>query len=296
MKKVRSLFFLFGSGYFLFSLLLCSCSRAKVESLEHMNKGVDYYQMKQYNVAIKELEEAIRLNEKNEEAYYNLAIVHIDLQHWSRAAQLLTRAIVLNPNNANYHFLLGRAYHEMKELEQAKSEYENAKNLNPSFFKPEYYLGMVLEDLDKPQEALQAYTNAIMKNPRYISAYSRLGNLYAEYGFLDYAVQVLQEAVKVGVPGSDEMAIVYKLLGTVYQEKGEYEKATAALKRAIDINPTMMDALFSLGWTYAQMGSKENAKIYLERFIKTAKEDTPQEYVAAAQAKIYEFAEEPLAK
>jgi len=277
-------------------VLAAACSRAKVESLEHMNKGVEYYQLKQYNLAVKELEEAIRLNENNEAAYYNLAIVHIDLAHWSRAAQLLTRAVVLSPNNANYHFLLGRSYLEMQELEQARSEFENSKNLDPKLFKPEYYLGMVLEELDKPQEAFGAYTNAIMKNPRYINAYARLGNLYAEFGFLDNAVQVLQEALKVGVPGSEELGGVHKLLGTVYQEKGELEKAAAQLKMAIDINPAMEDALFSLGWTYAQMGSKENARIYLERFIKQAGDKTPQEYVAAAQAKIYEFQEEPLAQ
>lgn len=275
-------------------LLAAACSRAKVESLEHMNKGVDFYQTKQFNLAIKELEEAIRLDEDNEEAYYNLAIVHIDLAHWSRAAQLLTRAVVLKPNGANYHFLLGRSYQEMGEFEQAKSEFENAISLNPKFSKPEYYLGLVMEELDKPQEAFQAYTNAIMKNPRYIPAYSNLGNIYAEFGFLNNAAQVLQEAIKVAVPGSDDLAAVHKLLGTVYQEKGELEKAAVQLKKAIDIEPGMEDALFSLGWTYAQMGSKENARIYLERFIKQAGDETPQEYVAAAQAKIYEFLEEPL--
>lgn len=271
-----------------------SCSRAKVQSLEHMNKGVDFYQTKQYNLAIKELEEAIRMNEDNEQAYYNLAIVHIDLGNWSRSAQLLTRAVVLKPNEANYHFLLGRSYQEMGELEQARSEFENSISLDPKFFKPEYYLGVVLEEMDKPQEAFHAYTNAITKNPRYVPAYALLGNIYAEYGFLDNAAQVLQEGTKVAVPGSDDLANIHKLLGTVYQEKGELEKAAAQLKMAIDIKPGMEDALFSLGWTYAQMGSKENARIYLERFIKQAGEETPQEYVAAAQSKIYEFLEEPL--
>ncbi|MFH1437422.1 MAG: tetratricopeptide repeat protein [Pseudomonadota bacterium] len=270
------------------------CSRAKVESLEHMNKGVEFYQTKQYNLAIKELEEAIRLNESNEEAYYNLSIVHIDLSHWSRAAQLLTRAVVLKPNDANYHFLLGRAYQEMGELEQARSEYENSSTINPAFFKPEYYLGMVLADMDKPQEAFSAYTSAIMKNARYVPAYTRLGNIYAEYGFLEESRQVLSEGIKVGVPGSEELAEVHKLLGTVHQELGNLELAAQQLKMAIDIKP-MQDALFSLGWTYAQMGSKENARIYLERFIKQSDEKTPQEYIQAAQAKIYEFQEEPLA-
>ena len=271
------------------------CSRSKVESIEHMNKGVEFYTTKQYNQAIKELEKAIQLDDKNEEAYHNLAIVHIDLKHWQKAAQLLTRAAALNPKNANYQFLLGRSYQELGEMEQARNSLENAIALDPNFYKPSYFLGMVYYTLDEPQKAMQAYTDACTKNGRFIPAYGGLANLYIEYGFLDNAKQVLDEANKVVVPNSDEHAEIEKLLGTVYQEKDDPNEAIIHLKKAVDIKPDMLDAVFNLGFTYAQIKSNDNATLYLERFIKSANEDTPQEYVRAAQAKLYEFKEEPLA-
>jgi tetratricopeptide (TPR) repeat protein len=271
------------------------CSRAKVESVEHMNKGVEFYTTKQFNQAIKELEKAIQLDDKNEQAYHNLAIVHIDLKNWQKAAQLLTRAAALNPKNANYQFLLGRSYQELGESEQARNAYENATSLDPNFYKPSYFLGMVYTDLDEPQKAMQAYTDACTKNGRFIPAYGALANLYIEYGFLDNAKQVLEEALKVVVPNSDEHAEVEKLLGTVYQEKEDPNSAITHLKKAVDIKPDMLDAVFNLGFTYAEIKSNDNAQLYLERFIKSANEETPQEYVRAAQAKLYEFKEEPLA-
>lgn len=274
---------------------LIGCSRSKVESIEHMNKGVEFYTTKQYNQAIKELEKAIQLDDKNEEAYHNLAIVHIDLKHWQKAAQLLTRAAALNPNNANYQFLLGRSYQELGENEQARNAFENSTSLDPNFYKPSYFLGQVYMDLDEPQKAMQAYTDACTKNGRFVPAYSGLANLYIEYGFTDHAKQVLDEANKVVVPNSDEHAEVEKLLGTVYQEKDDPNEAIVHLKKAVDIKPDMLDAVFNLGFTYAQIKSKDNATLYLERFVKAAGEDTPQEYVRAAQAKLYEFKEEPLA-
>lgn len=274
---------------------LVGCSRAKVESIEHMNRGVEFYTTKQYNMAITELEKAIQLDDENEQAYHNLAIVHIEQGHWQKAAQLLTRAAALNPENANYQFLLGQSYMELGELEQAKTALENAANLDPSFYKPSYYLGMVNQQLDEPQQALQAYTDSCMKNGRFIPAYTGLANLYVELGYLDHAKQVLEEALKVVVPSSDEHAEVEKLLGTVFQEKDDPETAIIHLKKAVDIKPNMLDAVFNLGWTYAELKSNDNAQLYLERFIKQAGEDTPQEYVRAAQSKIYEFKEEPLA-
>ena len=271
------------------------CSRSKVESIEHMNKGVDHYTTKQYNMAITELEKAIQLDEDNEQAYHNLAIVHLDLQHWQKAAQLLTRAAALNPKNANYQFLLGRSYQELGELEQAKNAFENAVNLDPKFYKPNYHLAQVYEQLDEPEKALQSYTEACTKNGRFMPAYTALANLYLELGFADHAKQVLEEALKAVVPNSDEHAEVEKLLGAAYQEKEDPEQAIVHLKKAVDIKPAMLDAVFNLGWTYAQIKSNDNARLYLERFIKSATDETPQEYGRAAQAKIYEFQEEPLA-
>ncbi len=272
-----------------------ACSRSKVESIEHMNKGIDFYTTKQYNQAIAELEKAIQLDEDNELAYHNLAIVHLDLEHWQKAAQLLTRAAALNPKNANYQFLLGRSYQELGELEQAKNSFENAVNLDPKFYKPNYHLAQVYEQLDEPEKALQSYTEACTKNGRFMPAYTALANLYIELGFADHAKQVLEEALEAVVPNSDEHAEVEKLLGTAFQEKEDPEQAIVHLKKAVDIKPTMLDAVFNLGWTYAQIKSNDNARLYLGRFIKSATDETPQEYVRAAQAKLYEFAEEPLA-
>jgi tetratricopeptide (TPR) repeat protein len=291
----RSIFSTLVLSSMIVAVTLCGCSRAKVESIEHMNKGVEYYTTKQYNMAIKELEKAIQLDDENEEAYHNLAIVHIEQGHWQKSAQLLTRAAALNPENATYQFLLGQSYMELGELEQAKNSLQNAANLDPNFYKPSYFLGLVNEQLDEPQQALQAYTDAAMKNGRFIPAYTGLANLYIELGYVDHAKQVLEEALKVVVEGSEEHAEVEKLLGTVYQEKDDPETAIVHLKKAVDIEPDMLDAVFNLGWTYAEIKSNDNAQLYLERFIKQAGEDTPQEYVRAAQSKIYEFKEEPLA-
>lgn len=271
------------------------CSRSKVESIEHMNKGVDFYTTKQYNQAIKELEKAIQLDDKNEEAYHNLAQVQIALKHFQKAAQLLTRAASLNPSNAHYQFLLGTCYKELGEPEQARNSLENSISLDPNFYKPSYHLGQVYVELDEPEKALQAYTDSCAKNGRFIPAYGALANLYIELGFLDHAKQVLEEALKVAVPNSDAHAEIEKLLGTVHKEKDDPTTAITHLKKAVDINPDMLDAVFNLGMTYAAIKSKDNAQLYLERFIKAAGEDTPQEYLRAAQAKLYEFKEEPLA-
>jgi tetratricopeptide (TPR) repeat protein len=55
-----------------------NCSRARVESMNMMNEGVLYAQSKRYIEAVEKLERATALDATNDQAYYNLALVHME--------------------------------------------------------------------------------------------------------------------------------------------------------------------------------------------------------------------------
>ena len=76
-------------------------------------------------------------------------------------------------------------------------------------------------------------------------------------------MQVLTEALKVALKGTEEEAQVHHLLGTVFQQQRKYDDAVREFKAALAVVPGMRDALFSLGWTYDLQGNKEEAKRYL---------------------------------
>jgi tetratricopeptide (TPR) repeat protein len=115
--------------------------------------------------------------------------------------------------------------------------------------------------------------------------------LYADLGYLDQSVQVLQEALKVALPGTEEEAQAHHLVGTVYQQQKKFDDAVREFKAALAVVPGMRDALFSLGWTYQLQGNKEEAKRYLQKFVDVAGAEAPAHYVKAARDKIAEMAE-----
>ena len=157
----------------------------------------------------------------------------------------------------------------------------------------------LLDELNAPDEgrrfnaffALKHYTQAIEKGPRFLEAYSALGRLYADLGYLEQSVQVLTEALKVALKGTEEEAQVHHLLGTVYQQQKKYDDAVREFRAALDVVPGMRDALFSLGWTYDLQGNKEEAKRYLQKFVDVAGAEAPAHYVKAARDKLSEMAE-----
>lgn len=269
------------------------CSRARVESMNQMNEGIVYAQQQRFLDAIKSLERAAAIDPTNDKAFYNLALVHIEMRKFPPAKEDLNRAIAANGDVAGYQEKLGTVLMELKDWQGAKQALEKAIKLDPNLFKAHFKLGQVAEQLDDDQDALERYTEAIKKGPRFIPAYTQLGGLYADLGYLDQASQVLREGLKVAIPGTEEQANLHYLLGTVLQQQHNFDEATAEFRKALDITPGMQEALFSLGWTYALMGNKEDGRRYLKKFVDVAGDQARADYVKAARDKITELGEGP---
>jgi len=276
------------------TLVVCmagNCSRARVESMNKMNEGVILAQQKRFVDATKMLQSAAAIDPQNEQVFWNLAIVHMELRKYELARDDLQKAIAVNPDKAGFHEKLGTVMIELEDWAGARGAFQKSIELEPGIFKAYYKLAQVDEQLDDQQSALKNYSEAVQKGPRFLEAYSALGRLYADLGYLEQSAQVLSEALKVALPGTEEEAQAHNLLGTVYQEQKKYDDAVREFRAALDVVPGMTDALFSLGWAYNLQGNKEEAKRYLRKFVKGAGKDTPSHYVKAARDKVSEISE-----
>ncbi|MFW6031446.1 MAG: tetratricopeptide repeat protein [Myxococcota bacterium] len=269
------------------------CSRARVESMNLMNEGIVYAQQQRHIDAIEALERAAAVDPTNDKAFYNLALVHLEMQKFERAKEDLNRAIAANDEVAGFQEKLGTVLMELDEHEEAKKAFEKALELDPELFKAYYKPAQVTEELDDQQEALHRYTEAAKRGPRFIPAYTQLGRLYADLGYLDHAVQVLDEGLKVAIPETEDEANLHYLLGTAYQQQRNFDDAIAEFDRALDIDPGMREALFSLGWTYGLTGNREDGRRYLKKFVEVAGAEAPEHYVKAARDRIAELGEGP---
>lgn len=263
-----------------------NCSRARVESMTHMNVGVAAARTGRYADAKEALERAIALDPTNDQAFFNLAIVHMEMSEFEVAEEHLSRAITVNPEPAGYHEKLGTVRMQLEQWDRAKEAFEGAIAADPNLFKAYYKLAQCLERLDDPHGALVNYTESARRGPRFIEAYVALGRLYADQGFPDLAIRVLRSGLDVAIPRTDEQAQLYHVLGTIQQEQGNLAAAVESFRAALDILPAMSDALFSIGWTYAQMDNREEAVRYLELYVAGAGQNAPEHYVRAARSKL----------
>ncbi len=278
------------AGLFLFAWLSGGeCSRQRVESLTAMNDGVVLAGQKRYVESVERLQQAAALDPTNDQAYWNLAIVHMEMQRYDAARDDLRRAIDIAPDRAGYQEKLGTVLMELEDWDGARQAFERAIEIDPNVFKAYFKLGQILERQDDMQGALQRYTEAVQHGPRFLPGYRALGRLYANVGYLGEAVQVLQSGLQVAIPGTDDEAELHHLLGTVYQQQRNYDGAVQEFQAALRIDPSMADALFSLGWTYSLQNNRSEARRYLKRFVESAAANAPEHYLKAARDRLGEL-------
>ncbi len=72
-----------------------------------INLGIKYFEDCQWEEALRNFEEAVQINDQYPDAFYWIALSHIQLKNESKAKENLEKALELNPRYADAHFQLG---------------------------------------------------------------------------------------------------------------------------------------------------------------------------------------------
>ncbi|MDR1811621.1 MAG: tetratricopeptide repeat protein, partial [Candidatus Fibromonas sp.] len=106
-------------------------SGTKNDAEAYYKRGVEYYEKKDYDKAISEFTEAIRLNPKYAEAYYIRGRMYILKEDYDIAISDLNEAIRLKRNYAEAYKMRGFTYRLKGDYDKAISDLNEAIRLNP---------------------------------------------------------------------------------------------------------------------------------------------------------------------
>lgn len=269
---------------------LVGCSEYNREAIEDNNTGMSLFRARRMTDARDRFQRAADEDPRFDQPLYNLAMVYKQQEQWSEVVSALTRAVARNGRNADYHFELGYANFRLERWDAAKQAFNQAIQVSPSMYRAHYFLGKTHERLDEPQEALRAYTNTISRAPRAYSAYVSLGSLYYRVNQLDHAITVLREGLRVAPEGVTERGEMRNTLGNVLLQQGHRDQAIDEFVAASREDPRLSVALFNAGFTCAEMPERrQQAILYLQRFIEARGGDAPREYLDMAQNKLAEL-------
>lgn len=166
-------------------------------------------------------------------AWMGLARCAMERGRYGAASDALTKAISLQPEAAELYYHRANAYRAQEKWEEAFADSIRALDRDP--LNPLHYVvrGVIYRQYYKDTEnAERDFSQALELNPHLPGALLERGILYHDMRLLNDAERDLRQSL--GRRASPEGVLA---LGRVLRDKGEYDKAAEAYRRALEVYP-----------------------------------------------------------
>ncbi len=211
-------------------------------------------------------------------------------------------ALYLQPGLAEANFLLAALAERTENYSEAIAFYRDIPESDPQYLEARRSSAELLAKISTAGSAI-AELQAIATSKKDPQSMIRIGDIYREQKDFTKAIQHYNQAIAMfGEELPDEYWYIYYVRGMAYEQAGNWPKAEADLKAALEYQPdhpyvlnylgyawadkgiNLTQALElirravtlkpddgyitdSLGWAYVRMGQYENAVPYLERAV-----------------------------
>ena len=227
----------------------------RLTAKEFFNRAFGKYKQGDYQGAIEDYTQAIRLDPNYAIAYNNRGIARRKLGDLQEAITDYNQAIRLDPNFAGAYYGRGLARYNLGDLQEAIADYNQAIRLDPNHATAYNNRGLARYDLGDLQEAIADYNQAIRLDPNNALAYNNRGIARYDLGDLQEAIADYNQAIRL----DPNYATAYNNRGIARRKLGDLQEAITDYNQAIRLNPNDADAYYNRGLVYKQQRNKQRA-------------------------------------
>ena len=130
-------------GLLILSRVTSAWGQGLTEATVHIDRAVVAYEEKKYDAALKELQDALRLEPDSAEAHYYQGITLISLNRIPEAQAALEKARTLRPVDNDIAYQLGVLYFNQEAYDKAESPLRQVFQSEPKRQNLGYYLGFI---------------------------------------------------------------------------------------------------------------------------------------------------------
>jgi len=213
-------------------------------SKAYATRGVTYYELKEYKLAIDDYTQAIKIDSQNAEYYAFRGGIYSVLEEYKQGIDDLTQAIQLDPKEAIYYDFRGLAYLQLKDYKQAIADYTQAIQLDPK--NATYYggRGFAYSQLKDYKQAINDWNQVIKIDPENATYYSARGDAYFQLKDYKQAIDDYSQAIKF----KPDLTLAYSAMGNAYLQLKDYKQAINDYTQAIKLDPKNADYYYSRGF------------------------------------------------
>ncbi|HEY7317957.1 MAG TPA: tetratricopeptide repeat protein [Candidatus Binatia bacterium] len=173
------------------------------------NRGLAYASKKDYDDAIEDYDQAVRLGKKDSDAFYRRGLVHLNKNDYSRAIQDFDEALKLDPDNVAILQSRGWSYENRNDYEQALRDYDRALSLQSNYEPALVRRAKVYETQRQYERALADYEAATQADPKFASDRAK-GFVFFYLGRMTQSAEMFETYLKSHP--NDTWAVLFRYL------------------------------------------------------------------------------------
>jgi tetratricopeptide (TPR) repeat protein len=233
---------------------------------ELVNRGVEVARTGEYDAAIHNFDEAIRIDPKFVPAYDNRGTIEMAKGDLARAIADYDQAIRLDPKDSRAFGARGLAYEAKGDFTHAIADYDKAIQIEPQFARVYYNRGIVYGKKGDYRRAVADFQEAIRLDPNDPSPYNSAAWLLASCSADNCrdGAKAVELATKACSLTAWKNPDYLDTIGVAYAEIGDFDQAIKFEKQALQFPQ----------WAEKQGdGAQKRLDLYKER--KPYREKTP---------------------
>jgi tetratricopeptide (TPR) repeat protein len=194
---------------------------------------------------------------------YNRGVGWFSKGEFDRAIADFDEAIRLDPKKAFLYEGRGNAWSSKGEFDRAIADFDEAIRLDPKNSSPYNGRGLAWKQKREFDRAVADFNDAVRLAPKWALPYINRSEAWRLKGDLDQALTDVDQAVALDPKGS----LVYAFRGDTLRYKGEFARAIADYEHALQNVPDhdYIPAFTGLGLTYEKMGDLAKAHTNFEK-------------------------------
>jgi tetratricopeptide (TPR) repeat protein len=225
------------------AIIQAGAERAEKLAIAFNNRGLAYDRKGEYDRAVEDYDQAIRLNTNYSDAFYNRGSTYRNMGEYDRSIGNFDQAITLNPNHFLAFINRGNSYNDKGEYDHALQNFDEAIRLNPNYAAAFSHRGVAYAWKGEYDRAIQDFDRAIRLDPVDIDGHFGIG--YARFclGQFASADQAIRKVLRMA-PQSADAAIWHYLSQARAGQNGQADLKKIATKLDLGKWPGQVILLF----------------------------------------------------
>ncbi len=229
---------------------------APISASTYFKNGLEKRKIEDYQGAIDDFTQSIRIDPNDPGAYYFRAASKQDLGQYREAIEDYNIAIRLDPKDSYAYKSRGDTKEELGLYPEAIEDYSTAIRIDPEDVDAYWYRGLVKEELGLYTKAIEDYDIAIRLNPDF-------SNAYCSRGFTKTKLEQYREAIKdynLAIRLNRDYTNAYYFRGKAKEKLEQYKEAITDYNTAIRLNPDDALTHYRRGLAKEKLGQYGDAK------------------------------------